>query len=117
MKERSKIVSNINVQLKKVKRNEASSEEAAKKFSKNRSLLGRIEIEYAAKLKEAEERKNRETSKLSRDIDNLREELNHIAQTKIGIFGFLKKTERGGSISETEPCTKVPQISRDELRC
>jgi hypothetical protein len=94
MKERSKIVSNINVQLKKVKRNEASSEEAAKKFSENRSLLGRIEKEYVAKSKEAEERKNRETSKLSRDIDNLREELNRTAQTKIGIFRFLKKTER-----------------------
>lgn len=44
--------------------------------------------------KEAEERKNRETNKLSCDIDNLREELNRTAQTKIGIFGFLKKTER-----------------------
>jgi hypothetical protein len=94
MKERLKIVSKIIVQLKKVKRNEASSEEAAKKFSENRSFLGRIEKEYAAKSKKAEERKNRETNKLSCDIDNLREELNRTAQTKIGIFGFLKKTER-----------------------
>jgi hypothetical protein len=102
MKERSKTVSNINVQLKKVQRNEASREEAAKKFSENKSLLGRIEKEYAAKSKEVEERKNRETSKLSRDVDSLREELNRTAQTKTGIFGFLKKTERPKEAEATQ---------------
>jgi hypothetical protein len=112
MKERSKIVSNINVQLKKVKRNEASSEKAAKKFSENRSLLGRIEKEYTAKSKEAEERKNRETSKLSRDIGDLREELNRTAQTKIGIFGFLKKTERP---KEAEAAQKL-NLAQNYLR-
>ena len=95
MKERSKIVSNIKVHLEKVRHNEASREEAAKKFSEKKRLLGRIEKEYTAKMKEIVECRNREINQLSRDVDNLREELDRITQTKTGIFGiFLKKTER-----------------------
>ncbi len=111
MKERSKIVSNIKVHLEKVRHNEASREGAAKRFSENRNLLGRIEKEYAAKSKEIEERKNRDTSKLSRDVDNLREELGRITQTKKGIFGiFLKKTERP---KEAEASEKLNHAQRN----
>ena len=112
VKERSKIVSRINIQLKKVRRNEASREATAKKLSENKSFLGRIEKEYAAKSKEVEERKNRETSKLTRNLDVLREEQTHIAQTKTGIFSFLKKTEKPKQAEATQKLS----LAQEHLR-
>ncbi len=106
MKERSKTVSNVSVQLRKARRNEASRAETAEKLSEKRSLLGRIEREYANKTNEINERKNRETSKLSQEINSLKEELSREAETKKGIFGFLKKAE---SPEKAEAAQKLRQ--------
>ena len=102
VKERSNAVSNVNVQLRKARRNEASRAEKAQKLSESRSLLGRIEREFADKNKEISKRRSCETSRLSQEIGTLKEELNRPTETKKGIFGFLKKAESPEKVETTQ---------------
>jgi len=111
VKERSQILSNVRLQLEEVRRTEASQEEAARNLSESRILLERIEKEYTAKTKEIDERKSREISRLSRNVDSLREELDKIAQIKTGIFRAVSKKEK--EQKEAEATQKLNSAQRN----
>jgi len=98
--ERSQILSNVRLQLEEVRRIEASQEKAVRNLSESRNLLERIEKEHASKVKEVEERKNREINRLSRNVESLRQELDKIAKIKIGIFRAVSKKEKAQKEAE-----------------
>jgi hypothetical protein len=94
MKERSRILSNVELELEKRRREEVSCDEAMRSLSDNRILLERIEEEYAAGSREIEERKRSEIKRLSSNVDGFRKEVNRIARMKTGIFRTVSKKEK-----------------------
>jgi chromosome segregation ATPase len=100
MKERSQIVSNVERELEEWRRKEAVHDAAMKSLSDNRSLLERIDEEYTTGKAEVEGRKNSEIKRLSRNVQSLKEELDHIAQMKTGIFRSLSKKAKAQKEAE-----------------
>jgi uncharacterized phage infection (PIP) family protein YhgE len=99
-KERSQILSNVELELEEKRREETSREKAIKSLSDNEVLLERIEEEYAARTGEIEGRKNGEIKRLSGNIDGLKEELDRIARMKTGIFRALSKKAKAQKEAE-----------------
>jgi hypothetical protein len=91
VKERSRILSDVALELEERRRERVSREEIARRLSDNRILLGRIEEEYATGTREIERQKNGEIKRLSSNIKGLREELNRITRMKTGIFRAMSK--------------------------
>jgi hypothetical protein len=91
VKERSRILSDVELKLEEIRREQVSREEATKSLTDNRLLLDQIEDEYATKTREIIWQKNSEIKRLSSNIDGLREELDHIARMKTGIFRAISK--------------------------
>jgi hypothetical protein len=100
VKERSQILSNVELRLKELRRRETSGEEAFKSLSDNRLLLVRIEEDYTTGKKEIEERKRTEIKRLSSNVDSLKEELELIARTKTGIFRAISKKAKAQKEAE-----------------
>ena len=69
VKERSQILSNVELELEETRRKEASSLEIVKSLSDNRILLERTEEEYTTRTKEIEGRKKSEIKRLSSNIN------------------------------------------------
>jgi len=99
-KERSQILANVEIKLEERRRNEASQEETIKSLSDMKPLLEQIEEEYATRIKEIEKQKNSEFNRLSRSIDDIREELDRISRMKTGIFRGILKNAREQKESE-----------------
>lgn len=89
--ERSRILSNIELELQQIRRERFSREETIEILSKNRLLLERVEEEYATKTREIDWQKNSEIKRLSSKIEDLREEQNRLSRTKTGIFRAMSK--------------------------
>jgi hypothetical protein len=104
VKERSQILSNVELELEQRRREEVSLEETVKDLSNsaraNRILLERIDEEYTTRTREIEERKTSEVKRLSGNVDGLREELDQIAQMKTGIFRAISKKARAQKEAE-----------------
>ena len=94
LKERSQILSALKVDLEERRRKEAFIDDAAKNLSTNRNHLERINTEYAFKMREIKTQKNREIKRLNTNIDNLKEDLDHILRMKTGIFRGVSKKQR-----------------------
>jgi hypothetical protein len=101
VKERSRILSNVELELEERRREEASCNDAVKSLSGNRLLLERVEEEYTAGAREIKERKDGELKRLSSNVDGLGAEANRIAQMKTGIFRALSKKEKAKKEAET----------------
>jgi len=101
VKERSRILSNVELELEERRREEASCDKAVKSLSDNRLLLDGIEEEYTARAREIKARKDSELKRLSSNVDGLRAEANRIAQMKTGIFRALSKKEKAKKEAET----------------
>lgn len=94
LKQRSQVLSNVELELGKRRSEEASSGEAFKSLSANRILLEGIEKEHIAKMRDAERKNDVEIKRLSSNVDGLKQELDRIAQMKTGIFrGVSKKAK------------------------
>jgi hypothetical protein len=91
VKERSQILSEVRVKLEGRRHEEAVHDEALKSLSDDRSLLERIQGEYTKGNREIEVRKNGEVKRLSRKVQDLKEELDRTAKMKTGIFRSLSK--------------------------
>jgi hypothetical protein len=91
VKERSQILSNVELELEERRCKEVSSEEAFRSLSDNRILLEQIEEEHIARMKETEDRKDSEIKCLSSNIDGLKAELDRIVRMKTGIFRAMSK--------------------------
>jgi chromosome segregation ATPase len=101
MNERSQIVSSVERELEEWRRKEAVHDVAMKSLSENRSLLERIDEECATRKGEIERRKNSEIKRLSKAVQDLKEELDHIAQMKAGIFRSISKKAKAKKEVET----------------
>jgi hypothetical protein len=100
IKERSQILSNVERELEEIRRKEVSNDEAIKSLSDNRSLLERMDEEYATRTREIEGRKNFEIKRMSRNVDDLKKELDRIAQMKTGIFRSVSKKDKAQKVAE-----------------
>jgi hypothetical protein len=112
LKERSQILSNVELELEKRRSEEASCDEAVKSLSDNRILLERIEGEYTARTRDAEGQKEFEIKRLSSNVDGLREELDRIARMKTGIFRAVSKKAKARK--ETEATERL-NLAQKEL--
>jgi hypothetical protein len=112
LKERSQILSNVELELEKRRSEGASCDEAVKSLSDNRILLERIEGEYTARTRDAEGRKEVEIKRLSSNVDGLREELDRIARMKTGIFRAVSKKAKARK--ETEASQRL-NLAQEEL--
>ena len=92
--EASQIISNVELDLEERRRKEASCEETIKSLSATRILLEQINEEYASKTKDIERRKDSEVKRLSSKVDDLKEELDRISQTKVSILKIISKKAR-----------------------
>ena len=111
LKERSQILSNVEVDLEERRHKEATLDGITKDLSGNRILLERIEEEYTDKTKEIEGRKANEIKRLSSNIDGLREELDRIARIKTGIF--RRVTEKAKAQKEAEATHRLNSEQRE----
>jgi hypothetical protein len=91
MEEHSQIVSDVERELGEWRHKEVVHDAAMKSLSDNKSLLERIDEEYATRKGEFEGRKNNEIKRLSRNVQSLKEELDHITKMKAGIFRSISK--------------------------
>jgi hypothetical protein len=99
-KERSRILSNVELELEKRRREEVSCDEAIKSLSDNRILLKRIEEEYTAGTREMEGLARSEIKRLSSNVDGLREEVIRVARMKTGIFRAVSKKDKAEKEAE-----------------
>lgn len=91
VKERSQVLSNVELELDKLRQERASREETIRSLTDNRILLERTEEEYTNSTREIEWQKTSEIKRLSSNIEALREELNRIARMKTGIFRAISR--------------------------
>ena len=113
MTERSQIVSNVEQELEERRRKEAAHGGIMKDLSDNRSLIEQIDEQFATNKREIEEKKNSETKRISRDIQNLKGELDRLAKTKAGIFRSMSKKTKIQKEAET---TQKLNSARNELQ-
>jgi hypothetical protein len=92
--ERSRILSSVAAELERRRSERLSRDEAVKSLADNKTLLERIEKEYHDKAKEIEQQKDAKIKRLSRDVEELSEERDRIAEMKTGIFRRLSKKEK-----------------------
>jgi len=111
VKERSQILSNVELELEERRRKEASLEESIRSLSDSKILLERIEDEYATRAREIEGRKNSEIKRLRNNIDSLRGELDDIARMKTGLFRAISKKAKAQK--ETETTQKLNTAQRE----
>ena len=100
IKERSQILSNIELDLTKRQQKEATAGEVVKILSDNRILLEQTEKDYTNTTKKIAERKDTEIKRLSSNRDNIRQELDRIAQMKTGIFRTVSKNAKAQKEAE-----------------
>ena len=112
IKERSQILSNVEIDLEKRQQKETTTGEVNKILSDNRILLEQTEKDHANATKKITERKDTEIKHLSSNIDNIRQELDRIAQMKTGIFRAVSKNAKAQK--ETEATQRL-NAAQNEL--
>jgi hypothetical protein len=101
VKERSHLLSIIELELEKRRRNEVSLEESIKNLSNSENLLELVKDEYAARARELKKRKNCEIKRVYSIIEGLRGELDDLVRTKTGLFRGISKKAREQKERET----------------
>jgi vacuolar-type H+-ATPase subunit I/STV1 len=91
VKERAQILADAERELEERRRKEISLGEAIKSLSDNKSLLERIQTDYAEGVREIERRKNSEIKRLNGSIAVFRGELDDLAKVKAGLFRAVSK--------------------------
>jgi hypothetical protein len=99
--ERSQILSVVKVELEERRRKEASIDEADQNLSSNKKLLVRINSDYASKMREIKNQKNREMKRLNKNIERIKEKLDYVIRMKTGFFRGVSKKDREQREEET----------------
>jgi hypothetical protein len=99
-KERTLILTDVELDLGKRRDKEASGGETFKILSDNRILLEQTEQDYASRTKEMEERKNTKIKRLTGNVDAIKEELDRIARMKAGRFRAISKETKAKKEAE-----------------
>jgi hypothetical protein len=100
LKERSKIVANVERALEERRREESSLEEAVKSLSDGKILLEQIEEEHAARVRALEGRKNSEITRVRENIAGLKGELDDLARVKAGLLRAISKKAKAQKEAE-----------------
>ena len=96
----SQILSNLELALNERRNKEASYDLAIKTLSEDKRVLERIDKDYAIKMREMERRKNGEIKRLSRTVQDFKDELGRITQTKTGIFRSMSRKAKAQKAAE-----------------
>jgi hypothetical protein len=99
-KERTRILSDIELDLGKRRDKEASADETFRILSSNKILLEQTEEDYSAETKHMNERKDTEIKRLTNNVEGLKEELDRIARIKTGIFRTTSKKTKAQKEAE-----------------
>ena len=111
LKERSQIISNVELELEERRREEASLDEISKSLSSNRVLLESLEEKHNVRTKETERQEANEIKRLSTSIEGVKEELNRIAQIKTGIF--RRVSEKAKAQKEAEATQRLGSAKKE----
>lgn len=112
LKERSQILSSVELELAERRREEASLNMITKNLSSKRILLDQIEQKHDAKTKEVERREANEIRRLSTTVESIREELDGIAKMKTGIL--RRFSEKAKAAREAEATQRL-NLAQKEL--
>jgi hypothetical protein len=111
--ERGKIVTSIEQQLAKRRREESDHEEVVKKLAEKNHSLVQIDTDYAAATRKLSSEKNSQIQDLTRKLHDLEEEIEEINQTKTSIFNpFSKKAKT----QKTIEITKKIEVAKRNLQ-
>ena len=94
VKERSRTLSIIKMQLEENQMNETSFEREIGNLSKCRGHLEQINTEYVTNMRTIRSRKNSEIKRLYRIIDRLRRDQEKVIRTKTGFFRGISRKDR-----------------------
>jgi hypothetical protein len=111
-KERSQIVSNIELELGKRRHREDHSGENAKNLATSKALLEQVKLESGTAMKTIQKRQEAETKTLFADIEGIKGELEHLARMKTGILRGISKNTKAWR--ETEARQRL-SVAQDEL--
>jgi hypothetical protein len=112
VKERSQIISNIELELARRRYKEEQNGEDAKNLATSRALLEQVNLDYGTAIRTIQKRREAETKALFVHIDDIKRELEHIAQMKTGILRGLSKNIKAQREAEARQRLAVAQ---DEL--
>jgi hypothetical protein len=112
VKERSEIVSNIELELSKRGIKEEHSEDNAKNLATSKALLEQINLESGIAMKTMQKRQETETKTLLIHIDDIKKELKRLTQMKTGIFRGISKETKAQKEAEARQRLALAQ---DEL--
>ena len=94
VKERSQVISNVELKLAERRREEAALGEATQKLADQNHLLVQIDTEYATATRKLSSRRNSEIQRITRNVHDLEEEVDRIGRMKTSIFTpFSKKAK------------------------
>lgn len=111
-KERSQIVSNIELELGKRRHREDPSGENAKNLATSKALLEQVKLESGTAMKTIQKRQEAETKTLFADIEGIKGELEDLARMKTGILRGISKNTKAWR--ETEARQRL-SVAQDEL--
>jgi len=111
LKERSQIISNVELELEERRREEASMDKISKSLSGNRVLLERVEEKHNARTMETEKHEANEIKRLSTSIEGVRKELDRIAQIKTGFF--RRVSEKAKAQKEAEATQRLDSAQKE----
>ena len=94
VKERSQILSVINLQLEDRRRKEASSNQEIRNLSDCRNRLEQINKEYATMIRMIKGRKNGEIKRLYSNMERLKREQEKVIRMKTGFFQGISRKDR-----------------------
>ena len=125
VKERSRVIADIELKLDERRREEAVLVEATRRLADQNHLLVKIDREYATATRKLASKRNGEIKRLTRRVRDFEEELDETSQMKTGINPFAKraKSNRMADVtrkldaakSEVESVVKAFEVDQEKL--
>jgi len=100
VKERSQVISDVELKLVERRREEAALGDAVKRLADQNHLLVQIDTEYVTVTQKLSSRRKREIQRLTRKVHDLEEELDQISRMKTGIFNPFAKRAKAHKMAE-----------------
>jgi hypothetical protein len=125
VKERSQIITDVELKLAERRREEAVLEKATRRLADQNHLLVQIDREYATATRKLASERNREIKRLTRRVQDFEEELDETSRVKTGINPFAKraKSNRIAEVtqrldvakSDAESVVKAFEVEQEKL--
>jgi hypothetical protein len=125
VKERSQVVTDVELKLVERRREEAVFVEATRKLADQNHILVKIDREYATATRKLASKRNGEIKVLTRRVRDFEEELDDVSQMKTGVNLFARraKSQRKAEVtrkldaakSELESVVKAFEVEQEKL--